>query len=435
MKRKIVIAGGGFGGFYTAQAFERLLPRQSTHVTLVNEVNFLLYTPLLPGAAAGTLDPRHVVVPLREELRKTDVRVGRVVGFDRSIKQVELICDGEEKRTISYDHLVVALGSSSRVLPIEGLAKNAVGFKSLADAIYLRNHLIEQLELAESSDDAKERSARLGFVFVGGGYAGVEAIAELHDFATELIDLYPHCRLAGMRWVLVEAAPRILYEIDEGLATFATREIEGRGIEVKVDATLESCTDKSVKLSNGEEIPASTLVWTAGVVPRPEVSELGLPLDASGRIKVDSHLRVEGCEEIWAVGDAAAVPNPVAKKDICPPTAQHAIRQGRTVARNVAADFGVGRARPFRYKTRGVVVDLGRHQAVASFFRIRIRGFLAWWITRTYHLMMMPGLPRKLRLVVDWTVGIFFGRDASELSQIGKPRSFDKRADPCMRRD
>ncbi len=426
MARRIVIAGGGFGGFYTALALERLLPPDSAKVTLVNDVNFMLYTPLLPGAAGGSLEPRHVVVPLRKELKRTNLRLGRVTGLNREHQKLEMTVATGERMDIDYDQLVISLGSTSKMLDIPGLAENAVGFKTLAESIYLRNHVVEQLELAESTEDSQVRRARLGFVFVGGGYAGVEALAELHDFATALLHLYPRCRMAGMRWVLIEATSRILSEIEPELAKFAAREIEGRGIEIRTETTVELCSENEVKLSTGDEIPMHTLVWTAGVVPSAEVGRLGLPLDEGGRIKVSSQLQVEGCNDVWAVGDAAAVPDPASRGRPCPPTAQHAIRQGRVAAKNVAAALGVGNSSSYRYQTRGLVVDLGRNQAVVSIFGFKLRGFLAWWITRTYHMYMMPGLGRKLRLIADWTVGVIFSRDPAELSQIGHPPTLEK---------
>jgi NADH dehydrogenase len=275
--------------------------------------------------------------------------------------------------------------------------------------------------MAETLEDPDLRAAYLTFVFVGGGYAGVEGLAELQDFAADALDEYPRCRTQGMRFMLVEAADRIMRETPPDLAAFTTQELRGRGIEIRTTTTVEEVTDRLVRLSTGEEIPSRTLVWTAGVKPHPVVEHLGLPLD-NGRIKVDPYLQVEGAGNVWAVGDAAAVPDPA--KDLkgpTPPTAQHAIRQGKLAARNVAAAMGGGRKRPFRYKTKGVVVDLGRRKAVADTLGIKWRGTPAWWIARTYHLLMVPGLGRRARLLVDWNIGLLFGRDLSELGQLGHP--------------
>ncbi len=423
MAWNVVIAGGGFGGFYAARTLERLLPAQSARVTLVSDDNFMLYTPLLPGAAAGTLEPRHVVVPLREELRRTDLRVGRVTAADPATRTLTLArADGERDR-LRYDQLIVALGSVSRVLPIPGLAEHGVGFKTLAEAIALRNGVLRTLEIAESVEDRDERRAWLTYVFVGAGYAGLEGLAELQDFAADEIELYPRCRTEGMRWILVEARDRVMPEISPSLAEFATRELRSRGIEIRTGTTLQEVTARSVRLSDGEVVPTRTLVWTAGVRPTSVIADLGLPLDETGRIRTERTLRVPGHENVWAIGDAAAVDDPARRGNPCPPTAQHAIRQGRLVARNVAASIGRGAVQPFRYRSRGVFVDLGKSDAVASTMGIRWRGLPAWFLARSYHLLMMPGLKRKARLLIDWNVQLLFGRDASELGRLGHPPS------------
>jgi NADH dehydrogenase len=421
MAWRIVIAGGGFGGLYAARTLERVLPAHSARITLVNDVNFMLYTPLLPGAAAGTLEPRHVVVPLREELEHTDLRLGRVTGADPARNRLALTTLEGHDETVEYDHLIVALGSVSRTVPVPGLVEHAIGFKTLPEAIALRNRLLLTLEMAETLDDEQARASYLTFVYVGGGYSGLEGLAELQDFAADVLDLYPRCRVQGMRWVLVEARERVMMEIPRRLADFAVRELRGRGIEFRIGQTIEQVTDRSVTLSSGEVIPTRTVVWTAGVKPHPVVRTLGLPLGPDGRIRTDRFMRVDGHENVWAIGDAAAVPDPAQRGRACPPTAQHALRQGRRVARNVAAALGTGRARPFRYRTLGVFVDLGRHQAVASTLGVRWRGFPAWFLARTYHMAAMPGLKRRLRLVVDWTVALLFDRDGSELGQLGHP--------------
>ncbi|MEX2197112.1 MAG: NAD(P)/FAD-dependent oxidoreductase [Thermoleophilaceae bacterium] len=425
MAWNVVIAGGGFGGLYAARRLERKLPRHSARITLVADSNFLLYTPLLPGAAAGTLEPRHVVVPVREELEWTDVRIGRVAGADPQKNELRYCGFDGEERVERYDQLVVALGSVSRVLPVPGLAEHGLGFKTLADAIALRNRALLNLEIAETLDDPQQRREYLTFVFVGAGYAGLEGIAELQNYVADVIDRYPRCRLDGTRWVLVEALDRVMYEIPAPLAEFASRELRGRGIEIRTSTRLDSLDARSATLSDGERIPTRTVCWTAGVKPPPVVGELGLPLTDGGRIDADETLRVRGHESVWAIGDAAAVPDPARKGKPCPPTAQHAIRQGRLVADNVAAALGRGRIRKFRYRTLGVFVDMGQHEAVATMAFVRLRGFPAWFAARTYHLAMMPGFVRKLRLMADWTVGLLFGRAAAELGQLGHPPGLD----------
>lgn len=427
MALNVVIAGGGFGGLHAARRLERRLPRHSARITVVTDQNFLLYTPLLPGAAAGALEPRHVVVPLREELDWADIRVARVTGADPEAREVELVgLDGEPRR-MRYDHLIVALGSVSRVLPVPGLAEHGVGFKTLPEAVALRNRAILQLETAESLDDPERRREYLTFVYVGAGYAGLEGIAELQDYVADVLDRYPRCRLDGTRWILVEAADRVMPEIPASLADFATRELRGRGIEIHTGTRLDEVGARSARLSTGELVPTRTVCWTAGVRPPAVVGRLGLPLTDGGRIETDATMRVADRPCVWAVGDAAAVPDPARPGRPCPPTAQHAMRQGRVVADNVAAAMSGGRPRRFRYRTLGVFVDMGQHKAVATMLGVRLRGFPAWFAARTYHLAMMPGLSRRLRLMTDWTVGLLFGRASAELGALGHPEGLEER--------
>jgi len=421
MAWRIVIAGGSFGGFYAARALERRLPANSAKVTLINEANFMLYTPLLPGAAGATLDPRHVVVPLRSQLRHTDLLIGAVTGGNPTQRTLGVRRLDGELLELGYDQLIVALGSVSRTLPIPGLAEHAIGFKSLSDATALRNRVLSCMDIAESLEDPARRAEYLGFVFVGAGYAGVEGLAELQDFAAQAIDLYPRCRAQGMRWMLVETKDRIMQEVPRGLSEFAARELRARGIEIRTETSTKEITDHDVTLSDGERIFARTVVWTAGVKPSPAVGKLGLPSDRGGRVVVDRTMRVEGFQHVWAIGDCAAVPDPARPGQACPPTAQHAIRQGRLVARNVAATLGNGRVRPFRYRTKGVVAELGDTEAVALTLGVRWQGRPAWFIARTYHLLLMPGMGRKLRLLMDWNVALLFGRDTSAPGRLGDP--------------
>jgi NADH:ubiquinone reductase (H+-translocating) len=255
MAWNVVIVGGGFGGAAAARELEKLMPKQSARLTLVNDTNFMLYTPFLPEAAAGTLEPRHVVTPLREILDRTYLRLGQVVGHDPAAKTVTVRAKYGETEALPYDQLLLSLGSVSRVLPVPGLAEHAVGFKSLADAIYLRNHVVETLEEANATEDPARRDELLTYVFVGGGYAGLEALAELQDFAADAMESYPRARLHGMRWILVEAADRVLPEIDAELADYAVRELRGRGIDVRLETTLEQVEADSARLSRRTSMP------------------------------------------------------------------------------------------------------------------------------------------------------------------------------------
>jgi NADH:ubiquinone reductase (H+-translocating) len=425
MAWNVLIAGGGFGGFYAARTLARILPPHSARVRLVTEDNFMLYTPLLPGAAAGTLEPRHVVVPLREELDSSiHLRLAKITGASPQRNVIHVRSPDGAEEELRYDQLIVALGSVSRTLPIPGLAEHGKALKSLPEAIALRNHVIRTLEIAETLEDGDARSEYLTYVFVGAGYAGLEGLAELQDFAADVMDLYPRCQVTGMRWILVEATERVMPEIGPKLADFAVRELRARGIEIRTKTTLEGVTARSARLSDGENVPTRTLVWTAGVKPHPVVARCGLPLDDRGRIDTDSRLQVKGCDDVWAIGDCAGVPDPARKGQPCPPTAQHAIRQGRVVARNVAnALGGETRAKRFTYKTKGVFVDMGRRKAVATTGPITWSGTPAWLLARSYHLAMMPGAGRRARLLVDWNIGLLFGRDTAELGRLGEPRS------------
>jgi NADH dehydrogenase len=428
MAWNVVIAGGGFGGAMAARELERIMPRQSVRLVLVNDVNFLLYTPFLPEAAAGTLEPRHVVTPLREILARTYLRLGTVSGHDPGARTVELTTRDGDVEQLPYDQLLLALGSVSRVLPVPGLSEHAIGFKTLADAIWLRNHVIATLEAANASEDPARRDELLTYVFVGGGYAGLEALAELQDFAADAIERYPRARLHGMRWVLVEASGRVLPEIDAGLADYALRELRGRGIDIRLGTTLEEVGGEQARLSTGETLPTRTVVWTAGVAPHPSLRRLRVPLDERGRTPVDDHLRVRGMDSVWAIGDCAAAPDP--RGGTCPPTAQHAVRQGPAAARNIAAELGVGTARPFEYRSSAAFVNLGRYKAVGRIGGRTLRGFPAWWMARTYHMSQIPGAARKARAVIDWTASLPFRRDLAEVGSIGHPRRLGATMEP-----
>jgi NADH:quinone reductase (non-electrogenic) len=362
----------------------------------------------------------------------TDLRLGRVERANPEHNCLHVVTQEGHQEELDYDQLIVALGSVSRTLPVPGLAEHGMGFKTISEAIALRNRIIGCLEMAESLDDAARREEYLSFVFVGAGYAGLEGLAELQDFAADIVDNYPRCRVQGLRFTLVEARDRVMPEIQADLAEFAVRELRGRGIEIQTGTTVDEITARSVRLSTGEMVPARTVVWTAGVKPHPVVQRLGLPLGANGRIEVDRTMRVQEFPNVWAIGDSANVPDPARKGEPSPPTAQHAIRQGRRVARNVAAEIGNGRVQPFRYRTLGVFVDMGRFQAVASTLGIKWRGFPAWFLARTYHLAWMPGVKRKMRLVIDWTVALLFSRDSAELGQLGHPPHLGEEEPPLM---
>jgi NADH dehydrogenase len=409
-----LVVGGGFAGAYVA----RLVGKRGA--TIVNPDNFMLYTPLLPEAAAGTLEPRHVVVPLRQMCRRAELLLGRAVSRDAASRTVVAETLGGTFE-IGYERLVVALGAVPRTLPIPGLAQHGRGFKDVADAIELRNRLLRSLESAAARLDVAEAERDLGFVFVGAGYAGVEALAELNDLAHETVRRwYPTLRGVRQRWVLVDVAPRILAEIPRKLGDYTHRYLVRRGIEIHVSTTLESFDDREAVLSDGSRIPARTLVWSAGVRPSPDLELLDLPLDERGRVVVGPTLQVEGTRDVWALGDGAAVPNTRTPGQLDPPTCQHALRQARRLAKNLT-----GEQKPYGYRMLGQVATLGRYKGIAELPGLRLRGFLGWFVARTYHLYALPMIRRKMRVVTDWTVSLFFRRDIVELSALGHPRRLD----------
>jgi NADH:quinone reductase (non-electrogenic) len=408
-----LILGGGYAGSYVA----RCLGKRGA--TIVNPQNSMLFSALLPEAASGTLEPRHVVVPLRAMCPHAELVLGHATAIDFERRRVE-VASLEGQVNMTYRDLVVALGSISRALPIPGLADHALAFKDLADAIHLRNHVLQRLEAADVAANETHRQRELTFVFVGAGYAGVEALAELADLVRDAIRYYPALRHAPQRWVLVDAAPKILPEIPRRLGEYAARQLLKRGVEIHVDTTLESAERGAATLSNGERILTHTLVWTAGVRASPELSRFGLPLDGRGRVTVDERLRVLGHEHVWALGDDAAVPNTATPGEVDPPTQQHALRQARRLAKNIAGD-----PKPYRYRMLGQAATLGRYKGIADVLGLRFTGFLGWFITRTYHLYQLPLFSRKLRVVTDWTTSLFFRRDIAELSTLGHPRRLD----------
>jgi len=405
-----LIAGGGFAGSYVA----RNLGRRGA--TIVSTENFMLFTPMLPEAASGTLEPRHVVVPLRMMCPHADLILGRVVAHDAENRRVQIETE-ERVFWLGYSDLVVALGAVSRTLPIPGLGEHALGFKSLSDAIHLRNHVLTRLEVAAASPTEAHRRRELTFVFVGAGYAGVEALAELADLVRDALRYYPTLQPEPQQWVLVDAAPKILPEIPTRLGDYAAALLMRRGVDIRVNTRLDAVEPHRASLSDGTQLLTSTVVWTAGVMPNPILAEFGLPLDDRGRVRVDETLRVHDQDHIWALGDCAAVPNAATPGRYDPPTSQHALRQSRRLAKNL-----IGDRRPYRYRMLGEVATLGRYRGIANVFGFPIKGFLGWFITRTYHLYQLPLLSRKLRVVVDWTVALFFRRDIAELGVLERPR-------------
>jgi NADH dehydrogenase len=418
---RILILGGGYVGLYTALRLQsRLKPGEAT-VTVVEPRSYMTYQPFLPEASAGSLSPRHVVVPLRRVLKRCEVINARVVGLDheRRIARLDPL-DGPEYE-LPYDIVVVALGSIARTLPIPGLADQGVGFKTIEEAIYLRNQVLNCLDIAESTPDLERRRRALTFVFVGGGYAGVEALAELEDLARDATRYYRSITPRDLRFVLVEATSRILPEVGADMGEYTVRQLSLRNIDIRLATRLESCVAGRVVLSDGATFESDTIVWTAGVKASPSLGHLGLPLDDKGRLRCRADLRVAGVEDAWGAGDAAAVPDLTNPGQLCGPSAQHAVRQARRLGDNVVAALRGKPLTDYRHAYAGSVASLGLHKGVAQVYGVKLKGFPAWFMHRTYHLSRVPTVNRKMRVVADWTLALFFKREIVSLGSISMP--------------
>jgi NADH dehydrogenase len=397
-----LVVGGGFGGAYVA----KLLGKRGA--TIVSPESSMLYTPILPEVAAGAIEPRHAVIPLRIMCPHAEVVLGRAVALEEGTNRVA-IENGLGELEIEYDNVVFAVGAVARMLPIPGLAEHGLGFKNLADAIHLRKHLLSKLDAADADPAGAVRY--LTFVFVGAGYAGVEALAELTDLAQDAVRHYPSLEQTPQRWVLVDAGDRILGEVPAALGEYAAKHLGKRGVDIRVSTTLERVDEHSVTLSDGDELETETLVWTAGVRPHPLVEDLGLPLDERGRIVVDPSLRVVGRTNIWALGDCAGVPNAATPGQFDPPTCQHALRQSRRLVKNLTGD-----EKPYGYKMIGQGATLGRDKGIANLLgRVNFKGTVGAMFTRVYHLHQLPLFSRRLRVLADGLLSRCFGRDMADL--------------------
>jgi NADH:ubiquinone reductase (H+-translocating) len=398
----VLVLGGGFAGAYVARQLGR------NGATIVNPTNFMLYTPLLPEAAAGNIEPRHVTVPLRSMCPNADLVLGCAVALDRERRVVEV--ETETGRVaISYEQLVIALGSVTRTPAVPGLREHALGLKDLGDAIRLRNHVLRQIELADAAPHTAER--RLTFVVAGAGFSGVEAIAEVSEMAEEALRHHPRLAHVKPHWVLVDGGERILGQTFDGLARFAERTLAKRGVEIVTQTRLASVDADGVGLSDGRRIEAATVVWTAGVAANPLVTALGLPVDDHGRVEVDETLRVVGSEHLWSLGDCAAVPNQATPGVTDPPTCQHALRQARRLSKNLR-----GKEKPYKFRSLGHMATLGRRHGIAVVAGLRLRGIAGWAFARGYHVLQLPFASRRARVIADWTAAALFRRDLAELS-------------------
>jgi NADH dehydrogenase len=408
-RTRILILGGGFGGVHTARELERLFGPDEVEVTLVSRDNFFLYTPMLHEIASCELDITHIVSPLRTLLRRTTVFIGDVVGLDlsRRCAQVRHGLD-EHVHDLPYDHVVIALGSTTNFYGLPGLQVNALTMKTLGDAIHLRNRIIAALEEADT-DCADAEDDHLTFVVAGGGFAGVETLAAVNDFVREATSFYPRIDRGRIRMVLVHSGPHILPELGERLGLYAQKKLQTRGLEIITNARVTEVTEHAVTLNTGERIRSRLVVWTAGTSPHALVGTLPCPLDR-GRVVVNQYLRVGAFDHVWALGDCAMVPD-LRTGAAHPPTAQHALREARTVARNIAASIRGTRLRPFEFRTIGQLAAIGRRTGVARVLGVNFSGFLAWWLWRTVYLAKLPRFEKKVRVAIDWTLDLVFPRD------------------------
>jgi len=425
---RVVIVGGGFAGLYTAIGLEKLLKRRDDiSVTLLSAENFFLFTPMLPEAGASSIGTRHIVSPLRKLLRRTrpaEVSVDKIDLVSRVVFARHSLTGAV--REFPYDRLVLALGGVTNYFNVPGAAQYSIPFKTLGDAIYVRNHTIDKLE--EAAVEPERAGELVTFAVVGGGLTGVEVSGALNDFVREAVGFYPEIDRKQIRIILLEAGPRLMPEMNEELAAFAEKVLGERGVEVRTNTSVVRAERGEFELSTGERVSTGTLIWAAGVAPNPLIATLQVPTER-GRIRVNEFLAIEGLDDAWALGDCAHIPNPKTGKPH-PPTAQHAVREGKCAAHNVAASLGIGTSKPFAYRTMGQMAIVGERTGVADVMGLRFEGFIAWFLWRTYYLMRIPQLEKRLRVVLDWTLDLFFKRDLVKLAVTRDQRTCRRRNAP-----
>ena len=414
---RVVIVGAGFAGYHAARTLCRL-GRNKAEIVVINPTDYFLYLPLLPEVAVGLLDPRKVTVSLPATMPDVRLILGEVQAIDLDAREVTSVDPEGGRNQITYDRLVLTVGSVHKLLPVPGLAEHAHGFRGIPEALYLRDHMTRQMELADATDDPDERAARTTFVVVGAGYTGTEVAAHGVLYTGILHKRHPRLRKQRPRWLLLDVADRVLPELDERLSRTATSVLRQRGVEVHTGTSVTEATKEGVRLSDGTFVRTRSLIWCVGVRPDQLVADLGLRTER-GRLAVNTDLTVPGRPEVYACGDAAAVPDLARPGEMTPMTAQHAVRQGKLAAHNIAASYGEGRRKPYRHKDLGFVVDLGGTDAAANPFQIPLGGLPAKVVTRGYHLLSLPG--NRLRTATDWLLDALLERQTVQLGLVRSP--------------
>lgn len=429
LRPRILIVGGGYLGLVTAQNLLKNLGRGEATVTVVDPNPYMTYAPFLPEVAGGSIEARHAIVPLRRNLKGAEVVIGSVRNINHAEKFVTIEPEGDEAFELDYDYIVLAAGAVARALPIPGLADEAIGLKRIEEAVALRDHVLNRLDEAALMEDDEERRKALTFVFVGGGFAGIEALAELEDMVRAGVRERETLTDADVRFVLVEAMPRVMPEVGEAQARWVVDHLRSRGVDVYLETFLEDCTDKVCKLSNGEQFTADTIVWNAGVKANPVLVDSDLPLDERGRVTVRADLRVEDengvVEGAWAAGDNAAVPDLTGDGPggFCVPNAQHAVRQAPVLAANLLASLrGETEFKQYYHKSLGVVAGMGLWKGVSQMGKTELRGPIAWAMHRAYHGYAIPTVDRKVRVFVNWGLNLVLGRDLTPVKDLDVPR-------------
>ncbi|MCB1273453.1 MAG: FAD-dependent oxidoreductase [Leucobacter sp.] len=432
MAKKILIVGGGYAGFYTAWGLEKLLRAQEAEITIVDPLPYMAYLPFLPEVASGSIEPRHAVVARRRHLRRTQNIAGKVMGISHASKTATIVPNAGEPFDFSYDHIVVTTGSVSRTFPIPGIADRAIGMKTIEEAVGVRDRLVGNFERAVSLPaGSPERARLLTVTVVGGGFAGIETISELRSFATALLRRYPEITFDETKFHLVEAMGRIMPEVSQKTADWVVRDQSRRGVEIHLDTQLSSATGGKIELSTGEQYESDLIVWTAGVMPRPFLRDTDLPIGPRGHVIGSPTLKItteagEALEGAWTAGDTSQVPDISSTPGpggFCVPNAQHAVRQGRLLAKNIAAELRGEGVREYNHKNAGAVAGLGLNTGVFQSGKFAMKGYFAWLAHRFYHGLAIPTWERKWRVFGGWVGHFFLSRDIVNIEAVETPRA------------